>query len=307
MRGFAAAMRKEHSQIRLRSQIERFSVGRQQLGFLLSHGIGDHIIALGFADAFEEARGEPLGYVVGRGSLAFLAELYSPQRLYIPMPAGARQRDFEDGLRRTRLLYAHFPKLQLPDMIGYRGLTFLDAYRCRLRLPDNVKMRYPRAPSAKSIDAATVLLQREGLRPGKTVMLCTEAKSLDAGGLLDRFWTPLAEKLQQEGLDVKVNDNPQLSERLGLGHAPVALDQWRPLVAACGHVIAFRSGLSELVLNLDVRHSVVFPLPKDRPGFSLMRGFPVGNCGHEEDILHIECDPDSPDRTVAELLERHLK
>ncbi len=299
---FQEARRGERRRALLLSELERHGIDRNKSGLLLSHGIGDHLIAMGLAAAFEQARGETLSYVVGRADLAFLANLYAPQRPYVALPDGLDARAFEYDASGTRPFYAHFPGYHLASMIGYRDLTLMDAYRCRLGLPADAVPELPRAPRDSEVERAKTSLLDRGLRPGRTILLCTKSRSLRCSGLIDQLWMPLAAQLRSEGFDIEVNDDPELSDRLSLPrHDPLPLDQWRAAVAACGHVITFRSGLSELALNTGARHAVVFPHISH---LNVIEGYALAQCWNE-DIFEIEVDSHDMDKMIAELLAYH--
>lgn len=306
LRGFRRAMRQDRKHALLRAELARHGIGADHNGLLLSHGIGDHTMVMGLANAYEQALGEPLTYFVGRADLAFLAEAFLPRRTYVALPGRLRARMFEDGLKGGRLFYGHFPGYHLNKVIGYHGLTLLDAYRCRFKLPADSTPQLPSAPLADEVERAAAQLTREGLRRGKTVMLCTEARSLDSSGLVDQFWVPLVSRLQSEGFGIKVNDNPGLCERLGLSDHRLPLNEWRAMVAACGHLVSFRSGLSDLALNTGARHTVVFPRVAQLHSTAL-DAFPVAALEPTEEILEIEIDADNLPGIFADIMTHHLK
>lgn len=304
-RAFRATLRKERQLTLLRSQLTRHGIAWNDRGFLLSHGIGDHLIAMGFANAYERTHGEPLCCFVGRAGLAFLSDLFLPRRPYVVLPEGVDATAFEDGVRRTRLLYTHFPGHHLASAIGYRGLTLMDAHRCRLELPPDTDPEPPTAPSPSDVEQAEALLTDRKAQPGRTIMLCTEARSLDSSGWLDCFWTPLAARLRAEGFDIAVNDNPTLTDRLSLPHRdPLPLNQWRAAIAACGHVITFRSGLSDLAVNTGARHTVIFP-PIRFNQAPIIRDYPVADAGLSNDVLQVEIDPCHMDGVISAVVGHH--
>ena len=52
LRGFRRALRQDRRHRLLRAELARHGIGADQNGLLLSHGIGDHTMVMGFANAY---------------------------------------------------------------------------------------------------------------------------------------------------------------------------------------------------------------------------------------------------------------
>ena len=276
-------------------------VSRNSCGLILSHGIGNHILVLALARAFEKQHGLKIDLIAGNPRYAFLRELFPVARRYIGWMAKPDDWRFANVIKKHQVYYSHFPAMQLARVIGYRGMTLLDVYKCRLGLPSTAPLDMPSKPSEQATSAGQDFLETHKCQPGKTVVLATKSRSLQSDYLPDSFWADLTERLKQNGFDVLFNDDPELSDKLGCPKVDLPLEQWRGTIAAAGHLIAVRSGLNELAANTGVAHSVIYPARRFFAG-SVIEGTSIADYPTADSVMEIEFDPERSG--VAETIDR---
>ena len=223
------------------------------------HGVGDHYIVGGFAEAVRRHHGVRV-WLGGRANLALVAGLYPAIEQYVELPPGrdAAKADawkIEGG----KIYYAHFPELELMRAVGYNGFHFLDAYRCRLGLPAGTTLTRPRQPNAAELAAAAQILRENDFTPGRTVVLSIEARTTPTGAVDANFWTTFAAELREQGLQVLVNAGPATVVPAGLRFLRLPLAALRPVVQSAGFFCSVRSGLSDLICDVRCPQVVVYP------------------------------------------------
>ena len=223
------------------------------------HGIGDHYIVGGFAEAVAKRHNLKV-WMAGRKDMAFVADLFPAVERYLNWPDHMRAESIITSRPTGGLYYfAHFPRMDLAEAVGFRGFHFLDAYRVRLRLRDGAELSPARLPSAEELTRARAFLAKHDLPAGRTVILNIDARTTALGGVDLRYWPLLAAAFRAHGLQPFVNQGPwtQLSD--GLKGAPFALSEYRAIAMAAGAVCSVRSGVSDLVCNLPIPQVVVYP------------------------------------------------
>lgn len=223
------------------------------------HGIGDHYIVAGFAEAVRRRYGLRV-WMAGRRHLAFVSALFPAVERYFEWPADTdAQTQGSWKIEGGRMYYAHFPKLELMRVVGYKGMHFLDAYRCRLDLPAEAQLSRARLPSTEEIGRAAGQLQAAGFTPGRTVVLSIEARSTPTDGVDRAFWIALAGAMEARGFETLVNGGPTTHVPEGLRSLALPVAELRAMVQAAGFVCSVRSGISDLVCNLRCPQAVIYP------------------------------------------------
>ena len=234
-------------------------LGPNEAGLLACQGIGDHWLACAFAREIRNTHGFDVGIVAGNPRYAFIGSLFPKPLRY----AGWRESEFDE--QRSNILaagsffYAHFPNLDLMRAVGHGDFHFLDAYRCRLGLPLDAFPSTSRQPTAEELARAGAYLTENGLPPGRTVVLCCDARTTPTTGIDAAFWLGLVTELRSQGITPVLNAGPSTPPLPGVASLPITLADFRSVVQAAGAVCSVRSGLSDLVCDLTCRRAVVYP------------------------------------------------
>jgi hypothetical protein len=235
------------------------------------HGIGDHYIVGGFAEAVGRRHGVKV-WVAGRAEMSFIAGLFPAVERYMLWPEHTRAETILTPKPKAgRFYFAHFPRMDLARAIGYKDFHFLDAYRVRLHLKAEDELSGARLPNETELAAARTFLERHDLPVGRTVILNIDARTTALGGVDPRFWPTLASAFRVHGLHPFVNQGPWTQVGDGLRGAPFKLADYRAIAMAAGSVCTVRSGASDLVSNLPIPQVVIYP-DADYLGGPLVRG-----------------------------------
>ncbi len=226
---------------------------------VMDHGIGDHYIVAGFAEAIRKKFGLRV-WVAGRKDLAFIAGLFPAAERYLEWPKNIKADSVGDiWIRGGSIFYSHFPRLELMRAVGYNGFHFLDAYRCRLGLPVEAQLSAAKRPDAASVAAACERIRELGFTPGRTVVLNIDSRTTLTTGVEPEFWTALGERLKEQGLEPLVNAGPATRIPEGLRSVSLNLPDFRATVVAAGAICSVRSGVSDLTCDLPCARVVVYP------------------------------------------------
>lgn len=226
---------------------------------VMDHGIGDHFIVTGFAEAIRKKYGLRV-WVAGRKDLAFVGGLFPAAERYLEWPKNIKADSVGTALiQGGALFYSHFPRLELMRAVGYRDFHFLDAYRCRLGLPADAKLTAPKLPDAAAVDRAAQMLKQQGYTPGRTVILNIDARTTLTTGVEAPFWQALGRRLRDQGFEPLVNAGPVTQIPTGLKAFSFNLPDFRATVMAAGGICSARSGVSDLTCDLPCARVVVYP------------------------------------------------
>jgi len=223
------------------------------------HGIGDHYIVAGFAEAVARKHQTKV-WLAGRPDLAFVADLFPTVERYLAWPAHMNAETIMTP-RPTpgRYYFAHFPRMELARAVGFKDFHFLDAYRVRLFLDEAAELSSARQPNEAELAHARAFLEKHGCPVGRTVILNIDARTTALGGVDPRYWPLLSAAIRTQGLHPFVNQGPTTQLVDGMKGARFSLAEYRAIVVAAGAVCSVRSGVSDLVANLPVPQVVVYP------------------------------------------------
>ncbi len=269
------------------------------------HGIGDHYIVGGFAAAVAKRHNVKV-WLAGRKDLAFVADMFPAVERYLHWPDHMRAETIMASRPAAGLYYfAHFPRMDLGEAIGFNGFHFLDAYRVRLRLRPDAELTGAKLPSQDDLNRAHAFLAKHELPAGRTVILNIDARTTALGGVDSRYWPWLAAAFRAHGLHPFVNQGPwtQLSD--GLRGAPFPLADYRAIAMAAGAVCSVRSGVSDLVCNLPIPQVVVYP-DADYLGGPLIVGTTLAKFGLDRPPLEILARKGNVQQDVRRISE-HLE
>lgn len=220
-----------------------------ECGLIAQAGIGDHYLVCAFAGAVTRRTGLRV-VVAGHAKNMFLSEIFTGVKRYVALPPSLM--NVECGgkaIARGAFAYAHFRGLELFRACGYRRFQMIDAYRCLLGLPADEQIELPTAPHLSEVEAARERLRDQDLAPGRTVIICPETRSTPTEGVSDLLWSRLRTELKGIGLVPVVNSATRRIR--GATTIDIPLHQFRATVLAAGYFIGLRSGLCDLVCDLE--------------------------------------------------------
>jgi hypothetical protein len=192
--------------------------------------------------------------------------------------------------------------------VGYKGLNILDCYRVNLGLPFDAEVEIPRAPSSEEMDCARQLFIDHHLDEDKVVLICpdaqTSAKSTTLSQIPASFWENLAAELKKRGLEPITNLGPTTELISGTRGLKIPLELVRPFVTLSNSVIANRSGICDLMGDLPIKLTVVYP-PGRMGGGSMLEGASLRTMGLSTTVVELTVDVDHLDSTLNAVLESY--
>ena len=250
------------------------------------HGIGDHYIVGGFAEAVAR-RHRTKVWLAGRRDMAFVSTLYPAVERYLHWPDHMSAESILTAMPGPgRYYFAHFPRMDLARAVGFKDFHFLDAYRVRLRIKAEDELTAARQPGAEELARAREFLARHDCPAGRTVILNIDARTTALGGVDPRYWPLLAAALRTQGLHPFVNVGPSTQLGEGMRGASFTLADYHALVTVAGAVCTVRSGVSDLVSNLPVPQVVVYP-DAEYLGGPLIKGTTLAKFGLAQPPLEV--------------------
>lgn len=229
-------------------------------GLLVREGIGDHFVVAAFAEALSHLHHCRIR-LCGNPRYAFLRELFPAVAEYLPVPVHA---EFDPVASRVihpgEYSLAFFPAdYSLARALGHGGFHMLDGYRCHLGLRGDVPPTIPLPPSQADLEDAANHLAAHNLPHGRTVLLCTDARSISTAAIPLDFWIRLAAELTRQGKAPVVNRGPTTVELPGVPFLDIPLERFRAVATTAGAICAVRSGLVDLVADLPALRAVLYP------------------------------------------------
>jgi hypothetical protein len=248
---------------RLRSKfLANNPLSQASIGLVPQFGIGDIFLVSALAGHVKRNfRAEKIRVLVREKHL-FIPRLFESIDEIVCVPNAIDIRkigEYEPQL--GKYLYAHFPGLSMLEIVGRKGVTFGDCYKAILRVDENSPFDISRQPTRPELDKSIELLKRVGAVPGQTVVICPSAVSTSPYDRTPReFWGQLARSLEQAGLSIVVNRDPKEQVRSDeFTSVAVPLELFRAYVYSAGYMVATRSGLCDLVSDLELNLAVVYP------------------------------------------------
>jgi hypothetical protein len=273
-------------------------------GLVCPLAIGDTLFVCGFARAVKAEHGGGSVTIFARPQQQFITTLFSGVDHAVAVGHAvdiSKLGDFE--LRRGRLFHAFFPASAMVNLVGYRGITLLDCYRALLFLPMGTPLEEAAQPSAAERGSAASLLESRGAAPGKTVVLCPEARSTAMMAPIPlEFWTTLVGRLTARGFTCATNLGPRTRCLSGTVPLDIPLSDFRAVALAAGSVVATRSGLCDLAANVTGLRLVVAYPPGRWKGGSLMEGTGLRCMGTNASALELEVFSPAVDAAVDRVL-----
>jgi hypothetical protein len=241
-------------------------IGGDECGLIAQYGIGDHYYVCSLASAVGQKYGLKV-VVAGNPKYAFISQLFLGVTRYLPLPRTLIGYEFgRDEVSIGNLSYAHFKSFGLSRACGYEGFQLIDAYKCLFKLSRDVAIEPAKQPTAIEIGDATRKLRHHGFQEGKTAIICTDAGTTPTGHITREFWLDIANKLRAIRIEPLVNVGPKTSPIDGIRSFDISLNEFRAIALASGSFIGIRSGICDLVANLNNCRKVIF-YPEEPFGF----------------------------------------
>lgn len=189
--------------------------------------------------------------------------------------------------------------------VGYKSVNFLDCFRVNLGLPCDAELERPRAPSSEEMERARQLFLDHHLDEDKGILICPDAQtSANMRQIPDGFWEELAAELKQRGFQPITNLGPTTKLISGTQGVKIPLELVRPAAMLLGGVIANRSGLCDLIADLPVKLTVLYP-PGRLGGGSMLDGASLKAMGLSTTAVEMTVDVDHLDSTLNAVLESY--
>lgn len=244
--------------LRLRAE---FNIADDSLIMLCPMGLGDTYLACSLSDHLIDKYNTKNLVVFTKSSHLFIPSLFRKETVAYGIPKWLDTNNLKNLLPLPNLfVYAHFQTSEATNLLGYKGLTLIDAYKALFGLPQDTKPAYPRnLITSVHLENANNFLLNNNLAKGKTVILAPEAISTDTFKL--EFWEVLSKKLMSNGWQVILNssNNSNLviphhanSSRLDIETIPALAQQ-------AGWMISIRSGLCDVLSTKNSKLTVLYP------------------------------------------------
>ena len=130
------------------------------------------------------------------------------------------------------------------NIIMHRNMTWLENYR-QFLFGFSKDAQFQRRKVNVNWLSARKTLRKNGLIPGKTVILSPYAQTL--APLSDDFWSELAKELKNTGFTVCTNVAGKEREIVGTTPLSFSLDDAETVLEQAGYFVALRSGLCDVV------------------------------------------------------------
>lgn len=225
--------------------------------FVCPYGFGDTYITCGFIEAILKTHGGTSCTVYVQENHAFIARLF-PAISAIKIISRKNARSFiNHGFNRNMIIYAHFSAPEAVDLIGYKGITLIDCYRSLFKLPQSTQLAEPKKTTLSEEARAVSFFEQYNLPLGKTVIIAPDARS--GPSLSEKILNDLCVQLQNMGLKPFINrkKTEHSDTRVPLDLIPSELI--RAAAESAGWVITVRSGLADILSDLNCRLTVLYP------------------------------------------------
>jgi len=235
------------------------SLDATECGLLLQVGIGDHILGCGLAKAVSLKYGLDV-VVVADSKFEFIANLYPSIKRFVKMPQILKRQPIGiEEIKPGHFTYVYYRSNDLMRAAGYNGFQMMDAYKIMLGLGHDTEWEAPTHPSVEELAQATNFLVDQGFDPGRTAILCIDSGETPTGNVTLDFWAELANSLLAAGIRPVCNRGPKGTALTGVPSINIPLKQFRAVTLTAGHFYGVRSGICDLVCDLQCSKIVIYP------------------------------------------------
>jgi hypothetical protein len=259
---FRVVLEKLHRRHLWKNFTDQNQLADNECGLVVQGGIGDHILVCGLANAVAQKHGSHV-VVAAHPKYEFIIELFSSVRRFISLPARlTREVVGAEEIKCGRFAYAYYRGNDLFRVAGYNNFQLIDAFKCLLGLKPENMLEHPRLPCSEELAAAETYLAQHQLTRGKIAILCTEAGLTPTGNVGVAFWERLSRTLTERGITPILNQGPKSSQIVGVRSLAIPLPLFRAVALTAGHFYGVRSGICDLVCDLDCHKCIIYPKTK---------------------------------------------
>jgi len=217
-------------------------------------GLGDTYMICGLSEHLMKSKGASSCIVYVKPNHKFIVSLFDNIKVEtLPSIAPART---ENRLRSyNKIFFANIPSTLL-DNIGNDKLTLLDCYKISLNLPLSTKISKAHKPCDSEKISAKEILDNHSLPLKQTCIIAPEANS--SPGLNDELVRQIYQHAIENGY-TPVITAPFSKKIEGLKYINIPLQKIRASAECAGWVISARSGLCDLLSDIDCRLSILYP------------------------------------------------
>lgn|GEM_PF-6165070 len=238
---------------------EQYAPEPDAMLMICPYGIGDIYLACGLVSHVLKARHRRTLSVLCGSRQTFIPPTFNKSYRATSIPEWVDIRLLKEaGPLPENFLYAHFQNQEVVNLIGYKGVTLLDAYRALLNLPLDIAFQHPQLISAQDRHHVQHFFEEHQLDPKKTVVLAPEAVSV--GEFDIKLWQTLAASLREKGLNILLNSEKY---RQAISHdasvAALGLERVPAVAEVIHSFVALRSGLCDLLSGVDCRQIILYP------------------------------------------------
>lgn len=225
--------------------------------FVCPYGLGDTYITCGFVEAILKVHGGSSCTVYVQEDHAFIARLFPAVSTIKTISRENAHSFIQHNFNRDRINYAHFSAPEAIDLIGYKGITLIDCYRSLFKLPQSTQLAEPRKPTSSEMAEVASFFRRHNLPFKKTVIVAPEARS--GPSLSEKILSELCTQLQKRGLTPFINrkkaEHPEKNTSVDF----IPPELIRAAAESAGWVITVRSGLADVLSDLNCKLTVLYP------------------------------------------------
>jgi hypothetical protein len=242
--------------------LRRHPLAPDEIGVVCQRGLGDVYIVSALAHEIKASLGARSISLFVMPRYAFIPAIFPSVDKIIGIPAAINIYKLGSyQLAKGSLFYGHFPEMSLLNFAGRNGVNFLDCYKTLFHLPEDCSLQAPALPGETELEEAGQLLSKLNAPPGRTVILCPDTVSVALSGdsTPKEFWNTVSSELGRAGFKVLTNAGPQSWQVEGTEMIDIPLRLFRAVALTAGHVTANRSGICDLISDLDIKLVVLYP------------------------------------------------
>lgn len=220
--------------------------------------VGDTYLACGLVETLLKTHGGKTCTVYTKKAHFFIPKLFSAVTKTVIISEAQALNYKRSKFAKGDIFYAHIESEPLVNSIGVNGVTIMDCYLSLFKIPQTSQFSTPKAPTQLEISRAKSLLSSYGMKLDKTVLIFREAHS--SPSLSIESTQKICAKLKEKGWNVLINsieNNPNMMAPFKSVKLP--LESVRTLAFVVGWVIAARSGIAELLSDVECKLTVLYP------------------------------------------------
>jgi len=267
-------------------------------GLVCPFGIGDTYFTCGFAKEILKTHGGKKITVFVKSNHTFIPSIFTEisKTVVIQFPFNIKYLGHYD-LKMGKPFYSHFIDNNLVNLIGYNDFTLLDCYKRLFNLKNESSLSKPLSPSKYECKEAEQVFLKNNLSKFKTVILAPEANST---AVIDKkFWIDLSKELSNNGFIPVGNIVNHKNNIQGIQNLNLPLEIIRAFVELSGFVVSIRSGLCDLLSDVNTSLVVIYP---DVNGGRLIKGTSLKSMGISKSAIEYEIKENNSKKIINNIV-----